>query len=234
MTYLLINALTLVFPLALSFDKKVAFYRKWKALIPAIGIMMLVFIPWDIYFTANGIWGFNPEHLCGISLFGLPIEEWLFFITVPYACMFIYACLKAYIKRPVPSKFAKYAWILIATVLAGGGSMFFGQAYTSTALLFATGVILLALVTNISDMHWFLLSFIVVCIPFLLINGWLTGSFTEQEIVWYNNEENLGIRVFTIPIEDFAYNLGMLLSVFIPYRLIRKVTSPGRAKGSSA
>ncbi len=234
MTYLLINALTLVFPLALSFDKKVGFYKHWKALFPAIGIMMLIFIPWDIYFTKEGIWGFNAEHLCGFELLGLPVEEWLFFITVPYACTFIYACLKAYIKNPPLVKGHRYVWITLAIVLAGTGSMFLEQTYTASAFLFATGIILIALVSKTSDMHWFLLSFVVVVVPFLIINGWLTGSFTEQEVVWYNDRENFGVRVLTIPIEDFAYNLGMLLSVFIPYRFIRRVVSPGHATANGA
>jgi len=39
----------------------------------------------------------------------------------------------------------------------------------------------------------------------------LTGSFIEEEIVWYNNSENLGIRFFTIPIEDFGYAFSLIL-----------------------
>jgi hypothetical protein len=34
--------------------------------------------------------------LVGIYFGGLPLEECLFFLTVPYASVFIYACLKAY------------------------------------------------------------------------------------------------------------------------------------------
>jgi lycopene cyclase domain-containing protein len=33
--------------------------------------------------------------------------------------------------------------------------------------------------------------------------------------VWYNNNENLGLRVFTIPVEDFAYAFSMILYNFL-------------------
>jgi lycopene cyclase domain-containing protein len=88
--YLWLDLFTLLGPLALSFDKKVAFYKNWKALFIGTIAMMLVFIPWDIIFTIEEIWAFNDAYLCGIRIFHLPLEEWLFFIVVPYACIFIY------------------------------------------------------------------------------------------------------------------------------------------------
>ncbi len=62
-------------------------------------------------------------------------------------------------------------------------------------------------------MGHFYFAYIVILVPFLLANGALTGLFTEAPIVWYNNAENLGIRVLSIPLDDFAYNMLMLLLV---------------------
>ena len=51
----------------------------------------------------------------------------------------------------------------------------------------------------------------------------LTGSFIEGEVVWYNNAENLGIRLGTIPIEDIAYAFNMLfMSILIIEKLKTK------------
>jgi lycopene cyclase domain-containing protein len=92
----LILAASLAGPLALSFDKKVAFFKNWKYLFPAMVIPALLYIIWDIYFTDKGVWSFNPEFITGIKLYNLPLEEVLFFFIVPYCCVFIYACIRAY------------------------------------------------------------------------------------------------------------------------------------------
>jgi lycopene cyclase domain-containing protein len=49
-------------------------------------------------------------------------------------------------------------------------------------------------------------------IPFILVNGVLTGSGIADQVVWYNNLENCGVRFFTIPIEDATYAFTMILS----------------------
>jgi lycopene cyclase domain-containing protein len=77
---------------------------------------------------------------------------------------------------------------------------------------YAIIVLLIVLKTNIALLQTFFLTFLVMLIPFFIVNGILTGSFIENEVVWYNNSENLGIRLFTIPIEDTIYALSLILT----------------------
>ena len=55
----------------------------------------------------------------------------------------------------------------------------------------------------------------ILLIPFFIVNGILTGSFIAEEVVWYNNSENLNIRIFTVPIEDIVYAFSLILSNLI-------------------
>src|SRR4028119_1704544 len=128
-TYLLIDVLSVLFPFVLSFDKKVAFYKLWKYLLPAIGINGVLFVLWDIYFTAHGVWSFNPEYICGIYIFNLPIEEVLFFVVVPYSCAFIYECLNAYVEREVVTK-PKLVTTVVLVLSLASCLLYYNKIYT--------------------------------------------------------------------------------------------------------
>jgi lycopene cyclase domain-containing protein len=215
-TYFIVNLLALSMPFLLSFDKKVHFYTNWRYVFPAIFLTMLLFVPWDILFTIRGVWGFNPKHLGGIYLLRLPLEEWLFFIIVPYSSLFTYEVLKAYKKNDV---FVKYSDIIskgLVFILLLVAFANIHKAYTSVSfILTATAIFIMKFVLKVDFMGRFYFAYLIVLIPFLIVNGVLTGSFIDEEIVWYNNAENLSIRLFTIPVEDTVYGfLMILLNVF--------------------
>lgn len=209
-TYLLINILAVSAPFALSFDKKVHFYKRWKYLFPAIGITLAFFIIWDIIFTGMGVWGFNPLHLSGITIINLPLGEWLFFITVPYSSVFLYDVFKAYLKKSPFEGASKAISLFLIGFLFLLALLSYDKIYTFiTFFSLSLFILLLQFGFKVKYLGWFYFSYLIVLIPFLIVNGILTGSFIEQEVVWYNNNENLGIRLFTIPVEDIFY--GMLL-----------------------
>ena len=207
-TYLLINFFTILFPLALSFDKKVQFYKKWKFIWPGLLITGLVFLFWDVLFTVDGVWSFNPEYITGITVLQLPIEEIFFFLTVPFACIFIYSCLNYYIKWEMNMRLTRIISniIIIFSILIL--IFYHHRLYTRvTFTLLAFLVILLQFIYKVKWLNRFYIAFLVVLIPFYIINGILTA----WPVVMYNNAQNLGLRVGSIPVEDHFYCMALLL-----------------------
>ena len=43
------------------------------------------------------------------------------------------------------------------------------------------------------------------------MDGILTGTFIEEEVVWYNDEAIMGMRLGTIPVEDIFYAMFLML-----------------------
>lgn len=203
-TYLYLNVLTLLGPLFLSFDKKVAFYKDWKFFILAMLPTSLAYIIWDIIATHTLVWKFNPQYLLGINIINLPIEEFMFFIVVPYACLFIYACLKSYWPKWHShnlNKITSFGIILLSAICIIKNP---SHAYTSSTfgLLSVTYCILLFTKYNHHLTH-LIISWAIALLPMAFVNGILTGN----PVLIYDNTENLGIRIGTIPFEDFFYNL---------------------------
>jgi len=222
LTYLFLNLACIFFPLALSFDKKVAFYKLWKNLFIAILINALFFISWDILFTSKGIWNFNSDYISGIFIYNLPIEEVLFFITVPYSCLFIYEVINAYTKRDVIGCGKPYSAVtaLICLILT---ILFYDKTYTViNALLGFSLIVFAAFIYKSANLGRFFLAYFISLIPFLICNGILTSL----PIVIYNNAENMNLRLFSIPLEDIIYCLSlMLLPVLIMDYLKKKTYS---------
>ena len=79
---------SILVPLALSFDKKLQFYKQWKYLFPPVFVVALFYIAFDIYFTKLDVWGFNAHYHSAIVFFTLPIEEPLYKIGSSDEIMF--------------------------------------------------------------------------------------------------------------------------------------------------
>ena len=214
--YFVLDLASLSIPFIFSFHPKLKFYKLWKYFFPATFIMMAFFVSWDIIFTQNGFWGFNDTYLSGYRLLNLPIEEWLFFICIPYACLFtIYAFKDLWPKFAFSNKLTKIVYYTLQTIFIAILLYNFDRWYT--AINFAYAVVLLGLVFNYmrSALNIFFPVFLVLLIPFFIVNGFLTGSWINEQVVWYNDAENLGIRIGTVPIEDSVYAHNMLLTIFV-------------------
>ena len=207
-TYLLINFLTVLFPVILSFDKRVRFFQSWKYIFPGLFISGLLFLFWDYLFTIYGVWSFNPDYVKGIYFLNLPIEEILFFVTVPFACIFIYECLNYYIKRDLLESVSVYITYLLITLCAVLLVLFYDRVYSLITYGLLLVILLIAqFVLRLKFLSRFYLAYLVSLIPFYIVNGLLTSI----PVVMYNNEENMAFRVGTIPFEDHFYSMAMLL-----------------------
>lgn len=195
-------------PLLLSFDKKVAFFKTWKHLFPAILVSAFIFIAKDILFAKNGVWSFNPNYTGSLVWWGLPLEEWLFFLVIPYCCIFIYEVLNAYFPNNWLQAYAQKIALVLGALLIILGLAFLPRWYTGGYFLF-TGVCLLIINRWQSPrfMANFLRAYLVSLLPFLLVNGVLTA----MPVVEYNAQHILNWRISTIPVEDTVYCLSMLL-----------------------
>ena len=214
---------TIIGPFLLSFDKKVHFYTHWKALFPALIIVGLLFLVWDSYFTHNGIWGFNPNYISRIYISNLPLEEVCFFLVVPYACVFIYEVLLAYFPLIKVKKLGHF--FALGFTFAGFTFALMNMENWYTASAGIVSAILTIGIYFINRVTWygnFVLTFIVAVIPFLIVNSILTGAFTDQPVVWYNENHIIGARIITIPIEDLFYNYAMLLPVIGIFEYLKK------------
>ena len=72
-------------------------------------------------------------------------------------------------------------------------------------------VLILSFFDSSETTRTFYATFLIILVPFVVVNSILTGSFIDEPVVWYNNSENLGIRFLTIPVEDFGYAFSLIL-----------------------
>jgi lycopene cyclase domain-containing protein len=209
--YLLLDLAAVVIPFAFSFEQRLRFFRMWPALFLSMLSVGAVFVAWDYWFTRLGVWGFNETYLTGIYILNLPLEEYLFFICVPYAAVFTFHVFRTLLPHfSVSSKLLRMITVGCATALLIIAVMYYSNWYTCTAFLSAALTLFASYFYFRETLPHLLLSYLVILVPFFVMNGILTGSLIEGEVVWYNDAENLGLRILTIPVEDMFYGMSLI------------------------
>lgn len=224
-TYMLILGLSIAYPLAQSFEKRIYMHQKFRFILPGILVTGLIYIVWDVIFTQAGIWGFNHNYTLNIYLLGLPFEEWLFFLVVPYCCIFLFEVLRLFVKLfyfPVASRFIIYFLLILSLASI---PFVYDRIYTLTAVSFVSLMLILQLVQKTYNTWFsgFILAYLLSLVPFMIVNGILSSL----PVVWYNDLENLSSRIYTVPVEDSIYLFGLLLPSINMYQiLLYKFASP--------
>ena len=215
LTYSLLLLFIFIVPLVLSFEKQVQYYRKWKYLLPSIIITGAFFLLWDIRFEEANIWRFNNEYTLGLRLLGLPVEEWLFFLVVPYASVFIYEVVKLKLARFEKANLfvALSLFVLLGAILLTWFNR--EKPYTFLNFLFLSVYLGYTIFRNRFKPHYtkFYLAWGIALVPFLIVSGLLTGL----PVVEYYPGTTLGVRLFTIPVENVGYFFLLFLMTVTIY-----------------
>ena len=218
--YLIFNIIVFAGPLLFGAMRPFYFINRWKYTIVPILIPAIFFLIWDSI-VADSHWHFNDKYVLGITFFNLPIEEILFFISVPFACLFTWEMIirRSEVKELMwINKIRRYLYLLIPI-----GIWFFisGKHYTGLATSFLGLAVLLdqLLNTNIISQKRFYLYLLLVLLFTLIFNGYLTW----RPIVTYGAQYQLDFRIFTIPIEDFVYGTALIfMNTSIYQKIINK------------
>jgi lycopene cyclase domain-containing protein len=217
--YLIFDIIVISGPLIFGSIRKFYFMDRWRdALLSAI-IVAVPFIIWDVLVTDRH-WMFNPKYTINFRLAHLPIEEWLFFLTVPSACLFTWEMIlkRSEDSRIMFGKLLRYAAFVLP--IAGVWLFLAGKEYTGLVFIFIALAIYLDqyLKTDLVFQKRFYLYIAFIIFFTLIFNGYLTW----RPVVLYGESYQLGLRIFTIPVEDFGYGFSLLFMCTIIYERLKK------------
>lgn len=98
--YMVLLLLSLSVPFIVSFWRPLGFWRNWRALCLSILPILVIYGLWDVFAVWRGHWYFNPEGVGKLVIINLPLEEVLFFVVIPFCCIFTWEALN-YIKKRI-------------------------------------------------------------------------------------------------------------------------------------
>jgi lycopene cyclase domain-containing protein len=212
--YLIFNLLVILPVLVLSFTTNVKPHKHIKGLLAGYLFVSLPFAIWDVWAVSRGHWGFNPEYVLGPKLFGVPFEEFLFFITIPFALIYTWGVVKKFIGDiGVPAIMPLIAMGSISAFSIWSLIFYWDNGYTRTASIVALFTILLLLGTRLAYSLRFWTFQLILLGLFLIFNSVLT----MLPIVTYDVNAIIGFKFGDIPIEDFLFNFAFANLFLLAY-----------------
>ncbi len=187
------------------------FSMKWQGLLAGFGVVSLPFIIWDIIATDNGHWAFNEEFILGPKLFGLPIEEILFFFLVPVVMLIVWYLVRFRVKERYIDTTMFYRPVLV--FLFFSSLLTIHRPYTFIVTAAATLFWFVAGKTDFMNSYRFIVFQFWLVLLFFISNTLLTWP----PVVTYTDGAIMGLRIGTIPIEDFLYNFVLINGFILAY-----------------
>jgi len=216
--YLIFNIIVLSGPLLLGWLKPFYFLNRWPKVLASAVLVSIPYLVWDSLVTGLH-WEFNFHYTTGLVVLNLPIEEILFFITVPAACLFTWEMISRRMDEKPVSFMNRIRPLFYLLPVAGTILLIYGKQYTGLATFFLGLAVALDQVikTNLLLQKRFMFFFALSLLFTLVFNGYLTW----RPVVVYNELYQLDLRIFTIPIEDFWYGFSMIYFNTILYEKFR-------------
>ncbi|AHC51928.1 lycopene cyclase [Sulfolobus acidocaldarius SUSAZ] len=195
--------------------------RNYLALLSSVAIVSPLFLYWDFFATAFGSWSFNRTWVLGVYVINLPIEEVMFFIVTPFATLLIYDILKRSKGSEIRFINRRLVFIISALLVIVDLALFLHYSYTFIVILYLSMSLVISAILDEdmlrSTVFWKFMG--LTYVPFLVFDYFLTSI----PIVLYGVSNSiLGVRVLTIPIEDFIYSFSMIMLYTLFYRLSDK------------
>lgn len=223
LTYLTVLFFTVIICFIASFDRRIQFHKQFITFLKAGILVAIPFIAWDVWFTALGVWWFDTSYTLGIVIFGLPLEEWLFFICIPFSCVFTYYCVDKFFKLDWLDGFNNLIVFISIIALSVIALLHTDKIYTLvTSILTVLTLIYLHFFAKATWISRASFLFTILMVGFFLVNGVLTGTGIDSPIVNYNPKDFLGIRMLTIPVEDAVYGYSQFLWVIYFFKKFEK------------
>lgn len=213
-TFLSIDILVFMIPLFFMRDKRFESKRTFNQLIPGLLCIAVLFTVWDLVFSHTLIRTFNPSYVVGFYFLGIPFEEYLLFLLIPFSvtvCYEYYLCIG-------PSHESTSKGNTLATALAVlflFVAMFYhDRSYTFYTCLFSSLLLqfnIYFLKSNFLGSYFFV--FAVALVPMILIHAVLTS----HPVIEYNISAISGVKIGTIPFEDvvmFLMQSLLIITIF--------------------
>ena len=217
--YLIFNIIVLSGPLLFGSMRRFYFINRWPIAFVSIVIAAIPFIIWDILVTGRH-WMFNENFTLPWRFASLPLEEWLFFFTVPFACLFTWEMINRFLGdgKAGAGRVLRY----LIPLLPAAGLFFFhlGKEYTGLVMFFLAMAFYLdkVLETDLvykKNFYWYAM---ITGVFTLLFNGYLTA----RPVVLYGEPYQLGLRLVTVPLEDFGFGFSLLFICTIIYQAFKQ------------
>ena len=98
--YMMVLVFAGAVPFLLSFFPPLKIYRNAKALFFTISLILLLFGSWDVFAVRRSHWYFDTYGVWDFRIINLPLEEVLFFVVIPFCCIFTWEAT-LYIKSKI-------------------------------------------------------------------------------------------------------------------------------------